>query len=123
MREQMRHLRLKGPRIDDLPQRSIRSQRQQVARDVKRARLQRAFVRFLLHLGRLRGDADQVLRHVRREPLILGKKKIQRFAIELAGFVIGAEVGRVVATLFEVLIARRALLPIPALFVSQLDRR
>src|SRR5580658_9146503 len=114
-------LSFKSPRVDDLPQRSIRSQRQQVARDVKGPRLQRALVRFLLHLGRLGRDADQVLRHMRRERLVLGEEKIKRLTIERASFAVGAELRRVIAAFFEVLIAGRTLLPVPALLVGQLD--
>src|SRR5713101_9630211 len=62
-----------------------------------------------------------MLRHVRRESFVLGKKKIQRLAIEFACLVVGTEVWDVVAALLEILIACGALLPIPALLVSQLN--
>ena len=78
--------------------------------------------RLLLHLGRLGRDVDQVLRHVRRECFVLRKKKIQCLAVELSRLVVGAEVGNVVAALLKILIARRALLTVPALFVGQFNR-
>src|SRR5712691_1974116 len=64
-----------------------------------------------------------MLRHVRRKSFVLGKEKIQRLAVELAGFVVGAEVGDVISALLEVLITSRTLLPIPSLLVSQLNCR
>ncbi len=121
VREQVRDLDLQRTGVDDLAQRRVGSQRQQVARDVEGAGLQRALVLLLLHVGGLGGDADEVLRHVRRERVIFCKKTIQRLAVEIAGFVVGPKVGGVVAALLEILIAGGALLAVPALLVGQFD--
>ena len=83
VRQQMRNLRLQSARIDDLAQRSVRRQRQQIPRDIEGPRLQRALVRILLHLGRLRRDADQILSHVRRKRFVLREQKssVSRYSL------------------------------------------
>ncbi len=121
VRKQVRHLRLQRARVHDFAERSVRSERQQVARNVEGPGLKSALVGFLLHVGRLGRDADQVLRHVGGERVVLGEKKIQSFAVELAGYVVGAELGRVVAAPLEILVAGGALLAVPSLFVGQFD--
>ena len=51
-RQQPRHLRLQRARIHNLPQRSIRRQRQQIPRRIERPRLQRPRIALRLHLRR-----------------------------------------------------------------------
>ncbi len=119
----MRNLRLQRARIHNLAERSVGRQRQKVTRNVEGPRLQRALVRFLLHVGRFGSNVDQILRHVRRKRLVLGEQKIQCLAVETSPLIIRPEIRRVIPTLLEVLIPRRPLLPIPALLVGQFNRR
>ena len=49
---------------------------------------------------------------------VLGKEEIDGFAIQLARRVIVAKIGNEVAALLEILVARRALLPVPARLVD-----
>src|SRR3954465_10207387 len=61
--------------------------------------------------------------HLLREGLILGKKKIDGGAIVAAGSGICSKVGNKVAALLEILVARGALLSVPALLIDENNRR
>ena len=67
----------------------------------------------------LRGE---MARHLGGEGFVLGKQKLQSLDIEIAILSVG-KLGRVEAALLEILVARRALLAIPALLIDQRDRR
>ena len=123
VRQQVRHLVLQGARIDDFAQRRIRRQRQQVAGDIESPRLERSFIRVLFHVGGLGSNVDQVLRHVQRKRVVLGKQEVHSLPIQLPPLIIRSEIRCVVPALAKVLITRRPLLPIPALLVGQFNRR
>ena len=120
LRQQMPDLRFQRPRVHDLAERCVRRQRQQVARNVERARAQRSLVSVRLHLRRPRRNARQILKCPLRNVFVRGKKKFNRLRIERPRRrALRAKIRRVVAALFKVLIARRSLLPIPPLLVNQ----
>ena len=121
MREQPRNLRFQGARVHDLAQGRVGRERQQVARHVEGPRLQGAVVGLRLHrLGA--GDAlAQGFVDGGGGALVGGEKVVDRIAVEFGGRGIGAEFGKVPAGFLEVLIARGALLPVPALLIHQHD--
>ena len=122
MRKQMRHLRLESARVDDLSQRSIRSQRQKIARNIESPGTQRSLVRVLLHVGRLRRNPAEILKHRLRQLLVVGKQLIDGLPVKPPRRSIFPEIRRVVTALPEILVARRTLLPVPALLVRNHDR-
>ena len=79
---------LQGTRADDLAQRGIGRQRQQVAREVEGAGAQGALVRILLHLSGLRRPLAQVAEHLVGEVPIFAEKMVEGFAVERASAIV-----------------------------------
>src|SRR5690242_7706621 len=105
VREETRDLRLQRACVYDLPERSVRREWQQIARDVEGASAQSALIRLLRHLGRLRYLSRQIARHLVGEMLVLRKEELQSLNVELA-VLFTRELGNVEAALFEILISR-----------------
>ena len=119
-RQEARDLRFQCAGVRDLAERRVRRERQEIPGCIEGTGLERALVGFGLH--RLRpGDASlERLEHPRAEPLVRRKLRLDRGGVAVQ---FGAKIPRGVPTgVAEVLVARRALLPIPALLVDKLDR-
>ena len=78
MRKQVRHLVFERARVDDLTQRSVGRERQQVAGNIEGAGPQRALVGLLLHLVGLGRDAGQVQEHAVRQSFVFREQGIDR---------------------------------------------
>src|ERR1700729_3136552 len=125
----MADLSFQRARIDDLPERSIRGQRQQITRNVKSACAQRPFVGFGFHVRGTRRDAGEILEGLLRALLVAREQGPNRLVIEgarrcarkAAAGARNLEVRRVVSALLEVLVTRRPLLAVPALLVDNDD--
>src|SRR5215475_11186669 len=121
-REQARNLGFQRAGVDDLPQRRVGGQREQITRVVERPGTKRARISIFRHAFGPRYLCGVEAQHLLRERLILREKKIHSRAVLATAHVVRAEIGNIVATLFEVLVARGALLAIPALLVDEYDR-
>ena len=118
----MRDLVFKRSRIDDFAQRSVRCQGQQISRNIKSPRPQGAVVAFLLHLRGLRRDAHEIMKDLLGKRFVFGKQTVDCFAIQRPGLIVSPEIRGVVSAFLEILVARRALLPIPSLLVGYGNR-
>ncbi len=114
VRQQSRHLRLQGARADDLSERGVRRQRQQISRKVKGASPQSSFVGLLLHFIRPRRQLPQIPKHLVGEVTIFGEEQVNSLAVEGTRANIPAKIGNKVSTLLEVLIAGGTFLSVPA---------
>ena len=120
-RQQARDLRFERAGVDDLAERGVGRQRQQVAGYVEGACLQSPVVALLLHLRGLCNLRLQRLEHALGEFVIRRKQSFNRFAVELGCVAVRAEVGHVPAALFEILVPCRPLLSVPSLLVDERD--
>ena len=98
-------LAFQGARVNDLAQRSIRCQRQQISRDVEGTRPHSALVGFLLHVRWPGGDFRQITKHRVRVLFVFGKETVNRLLVESACRLVTAEIRRVVAAFLEILVA------------------
>src|ERR1700747_2957042 len=121
VREQVRDLILQSARVDDLSERSVSSQRQEVARNIEGACFQRTVVGLLLHLIGLRRSLCQIAEHIFGERFVFREKIVDGAGVQLPCRGVAAEVGSVVATFSEILVAGGTLLPVPTLLVSDDD--
>src|ERR1039458_969411 len=108
VRQQSRHLRLQSACADDLAQRSVGRQRQQVTRKVESAGAQSALVGVLLHFNRLGRALPQIAEHLVGEMPIFGEEQVHGLAVESPRPGIFRKVGNKVSALLEVLIDRKS---------------
>ena len=118
--KQARDLRLQSSGIHDLAEGSVRRQRKQISRDIECTSLQSAFIGFRLHGFGLPNRGLQGIQHSGANLVVSGKercydsRKLWRLLAKIRGMPTGQP---------EVLVARRALLTVPALLIHQFDRR
>ena len=121
MREQPGDLGFERACVDDLAERGIGGERQQVAGDVEGAGLEGALVGLGLHRLGARDALAQGFVDGSGGALVGGEEILDGVRVEFGGSGIGGEVGKVPAGFLEVLIAGGAFLAVPALFVDQDD--
>jgi hypothetical protein len=120
LRKQVRYLGFQSAGIDDLPQRCVGRERQQVAGNVEGAGSQGALVGVRLHVAGARSDAGEIFKGRPRDFFVGGEEGVDGVAIQGArGGVL--ETRSMVSTLFEILVAGGPLLAVPALLVRDHD--
>src|SRR5437588_6561286 len=96
MRKEVGDLRLERACVDNFAERSIRTQRQKVARNVERPRAEGSLVGLLFHISGLRRQVCEVTEGALGERFVIGEKALDRFAIKLRLLIV-SEIRRVVA--------------------------
>ncbi len=122
--EQAGDLGFEGAGVDDLAERGVGGEREQVAGEVEGAGLEGAGVGLVLHPGGLGDGALEGVEHPGADGVVGGEEGFDGGGVAggPGGCVRAGELGRVPAGLAEVLVAGGALLAVPALFVDQRDR-
>src|ERR1035437_6205929 len=85
LREEVGDLVFQRAGVDDLPERGVSGERQQIARDVEGAGAQNALVSVRLHFGGLGRDAGEIFERPLRNFFIGRKQGLDGFAIESPG--------------------------------------